>query len=167
MKKIIILFVLIILIPIPVLAETEEVSEETNEEIMQSTKEHFNISELLKDMETYTGDFFEDIDIGEIFNQAIQGKIDNKTIYTKILGLLGTEVTSTLKILISILVVIVIHGILKSMTDNLENNHISQIIYFVQYILIVTLIMANFTDIIELVRILLVISYKIFYYQSC
>ena len=45
MKKIIILFVLIILIPIPVLAETEEVSEETNEEIMQSTKEHFNISE--------------------------------------------------------------------------------------------------------------------------
>ena len=152
MKKIIILFVLIILIPIPVLAETEEVSEETNEEIMQSTKEHFNISELLKDMETYTGDFFEDMDIGEIFNQAIQGKIDNKTLYTKIGSLLGTEVTSTLKILISILVVIVIHGILKSMTDNLENNHISQIIYFVQYILIVTLIMANFTDIIELVR---------------
>lgn len=152
MKKIIILFVLIILIPIPVLAETEEVSEETNEEIMQSTKEHFNISEFLKDMETYTGDFFEDMDIGEIFNQAIQGKIDNKTLYTKILSLLGTEVTSTLKILISILVVIVIHGILKSITDNLENNHISQIIYFVQYILIVTLIMANFTDIIELVK---------------
>ena len=152
MKKIIIIFVLIILIPIPVLAETEEVSEETNEEIMQSTKEHFNISEFLKDMETYTGDFFEDMDIGEIFNQAIQGKIDNKTLYTKILSLLGTEVTSTLKILISILVVIVIHGILKSITDNLENNHISQIIYFVQYILIVTLIMANFTDIIELVK---------------
>lgn len=152
MKKIIILFVLVILIPIPVLAETEEVSEETNEEIMQSTKEHFNISEFLKDMETYTGDFFEDMDIGEIFNQAIQGNVDNKTLYTKIVSLLGTEVTSTLKILISILVVIVIHGILKSMTDNLENNHISQIIYFVQYILIVTLIMANFTDIIELVK---------------
>lgn len=152
MKKIIIIFILIILIPISVLAETEEVSEETNEEIMESTQENFNISQFLKDIENYTGDFFENMDIGEIFNQAIQGNVDNKTLYTKIVSLLGTEVTSTLKILISILVVIVIHGILKSMTDNLENNHISQIIYFVQYILIVTLIMANFTDIIELVK---------------
>ena len=152
MKKIIIILILIILIPIPVLAENEEVSEETNEEIMLSTQENFNISQFLKDIETYTGDFFEDIDISEILNQAIQGNIDNKTLYTKILNILGTEVTSTLKILISILVVIVIHGILKSMTDNLENNNISQIIYFVQYILIITLIMANFTDIIELVK---------------
>ena len=152
MKKIIIIFVLIILIPIPILAETEEVSEETNEEIMQSTQENFNISQFLKDIETYTGDFFEDMDMSEILNQAIQGNVDNKTLYTKILSILGTEVTSTLKILISILVVIVIHGILKAMTDNLENNNISQIIYFVQYILIVTLIMANFTDIIELVK---------------
>lgn len=152
MKKIIIIFILIILIPISVLAETEEVSEETNEEIMESTQENFNISQFLKDIENYTGDFFDNMDIGEIFNQAIQGNVDNKTLYTKIVSLLGTEVTSTLKILISILVVIVIHGILKSMTDNLENNHISQIIYFVQYILIVTLIMANFTDIIELVK---------------
>ena len=152
MRKLIVIFVLIILIPIPVLAETEQVSEETNEEIMQSTQENFNISQFLKDIETYTGDFFEDMDISEILNQAIQGNIDNKALYTKILSILGTEVTSTLKTLISILVVIVIHGILKSMSDNLENNHISQIIYFVQYILIVTLIMTNFTDIIELVK---------------
>ena len=150
MKKIIIILILIILIPIPAFAE--KVNEETNEEIMLSTQENFNISQFLKDIETYTGDFFDDMDISEILNQAIQGNIDNKTLYTKILNILGTEITSTLKILISILVVIVIHGILKSITDNLENNNISQIIYFVQYILIVTLIMSNFTDIIELVK---------------
>ena len=57
-----------------------------------------------------------------------------------------------MKILISILVIIVIHGILKSITDNLENSSISQIIYFVQYILIVTLIMSNFTEIIKIVK---------------
>ena len=152
MKKIIIILILIILIPIPVLAENEKINEETNKEIMLSTQENFNISQFLKDIETYTGDFFDDMDISEMLNQAIQGKIDNKTLYTKILSILGTEITSTLKILISILVVIVIHGILKSMTDNLENNNISQIIYFVQYILIVTIIMSNFTNIIELVK---------------
>ena len=35
---------------------------------------------------------------------------------------------------------------------HLENNSISQIIYFVQYILIVTLIMSNFTEIIQIVK---------------
>ena len=52
----------------------------------------------------------------------------------------------------SILVIIVIHGILKSITDSLENSNVSQIIYFVQYILIVTLIMSNFTEIIKLIK---------------
>ena len=70
----------------------------------------------------------------------------------KIIKIFGQEVSSSLKILISILVIIVIHGILKSITDSLDNSNVSQIIYFVQYILIVTLIMSNFTEIIKLVK---------------
>ena len=155
MKKIIAIFAMIIIIHNPVYAETYNESkktEETNEEIMQSTIEKFNISKFIKEAEQHTGDFFEDIDLEEILNQAVQGNIDNKTIYKKIIKLLGTEISSTIKILISILVIVVIHGILKSLTDNLENKNISQIIYFVQYILIVTIIMANFTEIIKLVK---------------
>lgn len=148
MKKIILIFILLLIVPNQVFAEdTEE-----NEKIMKSTKEEFNIKGFIDEAEKYTGDFFEDMDLTDMFNQAIQGKIDNQKLYKKIINLLGKEVTSSLKTLISILVIIVIHGILKSITDNLENNSISQIIYFVQYILIVTLIMSNFTEIIELVR---------------
>ena len=148
MKKIILIFILLLIVPNQVFAEdTEE-----NEKIMESTKEEFNIKGFIDEAEKYTGDFFEDMDLTDMFNQAIQGKIDNQKLYKKIINLLGKEVTSSLKTLISILVIIVIHGILKSITDNLENNSVSQIIYFVQYILIVTLIMSNFTEIIELVR---------------
>ena len=147
MKKIILIFILVLIIlmlPTQVFAE--------NEEIMTSTQEKFNINSFLKDAKEYTGDFFEDVSITDMFNEAVQGKINNQTIYKKILKLLGQEVTSSLKVLISILVIIVIHGILKSITDSLENNNVSQIIYFVQYILIVTLIMSNFTEIIKLVQ---------------
>ena len=147
MKKIILIFILVLIIlmlPTQVFAE--------NEEIMTSTQEKFNINSFLKDAKEYTGDFFDDINITDMFNEAVQGKINNQTIYKKVLKLLGQEVTSSLKVLISILVIIVIHGILKSITDSLENNNVSQIIYFVQYILIVTLIMSNFTEIIKLVQ---------------
>lgn len=149
MKKIIILIILIISIPHIVFAETEE---ETQEEIMDTTQDQFNISQFINEAEKYTGDLLEDMDLTDMLNEAIRGNIDNQTIYQKILKLLGSEVNSSLKILISVLVIIVIHGILKSVTDNLENNDISKIIYFVQYILIVTLVMANFTEIVKLVK---------------
>lgn len=146
MKKIILIFILVLmLLPCKVYAETKE-------KIMSSTQEKFNINGFIKEAEGYMGESFGEVDLTEMLSQAIQGKIDNKTLCQKLLKLLGKEVSSSLKILISILVIIVIHGILKSITDNLENTSISQIIYFVQYILIVTLIMSNFTEIIGIVK---------------
>ena len=145
MKKIILIFVLVLsLLQCKVYAETDE--------IMSSTQEKFNISDFIKEAEEYMGDSFGEVDLSEILNQTIQGKIDNKSIYQKIIKLFGKEINSNLKILISILVIIVIHGILKSIADNLKNTSISQIIYFVQYILILTLIMSNFTEIIKMVK---------------
>lgn len=145
MKKIILIFILILMIPVKVQAETEE-------EIMSSTEEKFNIGSFISQAEEYTGDFFDNTNLSDILNEAIQGKINNQTIYKKIIKILGKEVSSNIKILISILVIVVIHGILKSITDSLENSNVSQIIYFVQYILIVTLIMSNFTEIIKLIK---------------
>ena len=146
MKKIFLIFILVLLLlPQKVFAETEE-------EIMTSTQDKFNISGFIEQAEEYMGEAFGEINLTDMLNQAIQGKIDNESLYKNIIRLLGAEVSSSLKILISILVIIVIHGILKSITDNLENTSISQIIYFVQYILIVTLIMSNFTEIIKIVK---------------
>ena len=156
MKKLIIIILFIFMIPNMVFAESTEDSEtenvQTDEEIMDSIQEEFNISDFIEEAEKYTGDFLDDMSITDILNSAIKGEIDNQTFYQKVLKILGSEVNSSLKILISILVIIIIHGILKSITDNLENNNISQIIYFVQYILIVTLIMSNFTEIINLLK---------------
>lgn len=54
--------------------------------------------------------------------------------------------------MISILAIIVIHSILKSISESLENDNVSKLIYYVQYIAIVTVIMSNFSDIIHLVK---------------
>ena len=146
MRKLILkLIIIIILIPINVYAEDDE-------NLMQTTQEQFNISGFIKEANKYTNGFLGEIDLNDYLNQAISGNVDNKTLYQKIIKLFGKEITESIKTLVSILVIIVIHGILKSITDNLENNSISQIIYFVQYILIVTLIMSNFTGIIGLVK---------------
>lgn len=115
-------------------------------------KELFGITDFVKEAEKYSGDFFEDIDLTETLSQAITGKINNNKIYKTTLNILGKEVKSSITTLISILIIIVIHSILKSISDSLEDDSISKIIYYVQYILIVTIVMSNFGQIIELVR---------------
>lgn len=124
----------------------------SQEEILQTQSETLNIKEFVSKANQYTQDVFTDIDVGNLLNDAITGKIDNQTILKKILNLFGKEIKETIRIIGSIIVIIVIHSILKSISDSLENKSISQITYYVQYILIVTLIMSNFADIINLAK---------------
>lgn len=48
--------------------------------------------------------------------------------------------------------IIVIHSILKSISESLENDNISRLIFYVQYILIVTIVMSNFSKIITMIK---------------
>lgn len=150
MKKIVIT-VLIILI---FLTHNTYATEESlsQEDIMQSQQEDLDINSFIDEADKYTDDIYEDIDMGELFSSAITGSIDNESILKSIIKAIGGEVLDSITVLGSILVIIVIHSILKSLSDGLENKGIAQITYYVQYILIVTLIMTNFVQILDIVR---------------
>lgn len=126
--------------------------ESTESEIFQEQQSEFKIKDFLKETKKYTSNFLENIDISEIFKDATKGKIDNKKIFGKILNLFGKEVKGTLKTLISILIIVLIHSLLKSITDGLEHKEVSKIIYYVEYILIVTTIMSSFSEILDSVK---------------
>lgn len=124
----------------------------SGEETLKEQQEEFKIQDFIKNAEQYTGEAFEDININELLNNAIKGEVDNSTLFKKILNLLGAEVTTNVKAIVSILAIIIIHSILKSISESLENDGIAKLIYYVQYILIVTIIMSNLTDIVKLVQ---------------
>lgn len=142
-KKTIIIFILILIIPNIVQA---------TDEIIESQLEALNLSSFIKEGEKYTKDSFEGLDVGQVLNSAIKGKIDAKTIYSSVLKILGDEITSSITIIGGILAIIVIHAILKNIGENIGNNSISQIAYYVEYILIVTLIMKSFLTVIDMVK---------------
>ena len=50
------------------------------------------------------------------------------------------------------MVIIIISSVLRSITDGLENKSVSQITYYITYILIVAIVMKNFSDIINMVK---------------
>lgn len=123
-----------------------------NSEVLNKQKTSLNISGFVEEAQKYTSENFEELNIDEMLNSAIKGEIDNSSFFSGIGKLLGTEVKQAITVLGSILVIIVIHSILKSISENLENKAVSQITYYVQYVLIVTLILSNFSNIIEVTK---------------
>lgn len=122
------------------------------DEIISSQMDALNISSFIKEGEKYTKEVFPDISLNDFLTSAIKGEIDNKGLLKQIIMLFGDEIVYVIYLLGSIIVVIIIHSILKAFTENLENESVSQITYYIQYILIVTLIMANFSTIISVIK---------------
>lgn len=151
MKKIcnviIICILFIFLIPNNCLA-----TEISQEDILKSQKDELNISSFIKEAQKYTKENFEQINVNDLFTSAIKGKVDNSTIIKSVINLIGKEILNSCKVLSSVIVIIVIHSILKSISDGLENKSVVQITYYVQYILVVTLIMTNFSEILTMVK---------------
>ena len=110
----------------------------------------FNISNFIDEANKYSNDILKDIDIQELLNNAIKGEVDTNQLLKNIFPLLGTEIKEALKVMGSILIIVLIHSVLKSISDNLNNKSVAQITYYVQYILIATVIMTNFSSIITL-----------------
>lgn len=143
-KKIIILLILIFMF----LSNTSYATEE----IIASQMESLNISSFIKEGQAYTKKSFPDINIEDLLTSAIKGKIDNKNILNSCFEIFKDEFKSAISLITSILVVIIIHSILKAFSENLENNGVSQIAYYVEYILIITIIMSNFSKIISIIN---------------
>lgn len=145
MKRIINIFIIILICLSPV-------SKADNEETLKEQQEEFGITDFIQDAQEYGGEFFEETDIDAILKNALKGEVDNSSLGKRILSLLGKEVLSGIRAVLTILVIVMIHSILKSVSESLENENIAKLIYYVQYILIITVVMTNFSEIITMVR---------------
>lgn len=121
-----------------------------NDEIIEEQKQIIGISDFIKEANKYSNENLGDMN--DVLNRAIKGEVDNSNIIKKIIDNITRETKETIKILGSVLAVIVVYSILKSITESLQNESVSKIAYYVQYILIVTLVMSNFSEIIDLVK---------------
>ena len=151
MKKIAILF-LIIFFMFPNKAKSLQENIIDTDAVINSGEQTLKISSILEEAESYKTEALDNINISQILKDAIKGKVETKTIGQNILNILAKNSLSAIKTIASIIVIIVIHSILKSITDGLANSTTTQITYYVTYILIVTIVMQNFADIITMIK---------------
>lgn len=121
-------------------------------DLLQEQVDDLDIYGVIEESNKYTEEVYEDIDMKDILNSAISGNIDNNLILKAITHILGDELKNSINLIGSILIIIVIHSIIKSITEGLDNDGIGKITYYVQYILIITITMTNFIQIISSVK---------------
>ena len=138
MKKTIIILIIIILIP--------NISLGT-EQIINEQMESLNLGTFIQEGELYTKDVFPDVDMEKLISKSLTGQLNNNIFYKPILRLFGKELAYSITGIGSILAIIIIHSILKNISENLGNDNTAQIAYFIEYILIITIIIANFANI--------------------
>jgi len=143
MKKILLLILIFIQIPI-ISCGTEQ--------IIKDQMESLNLGTFISESRVYIKETFPDVDVQELITKSLKGEIDNSSIYKTAISLLGKEVVSGITALGSILIIIIIHSILKSMSENLGNEGVAKIAYFIEYILIITIIVNNFYEILLVVK---------------
>lgn len=115
---------------------------------IEDKKSKFGIDDFLTKSNKYT-----DINIADTFNDIIKGKFDNNKILNILKGLTASEFRNTLKTLSGLIIIILINSLIKAVSENLGNESVSQVANFAQYILIITILMKDFSNVIQEIKI--------------
>lgn len=119
------------------------------EGILNNQIESLGIADFLKASKEYTEEFFPDLNIETLFSNTIQGDISGIFSKLNIGNILLNEINLVITLFISVLIVIIVHSIFKAIVENLGNSEFGQVIYFIQYLIIATITINYFLDILE------------------
>ena len=111
--------------------KTNQNTNDTNE-IINNQKQNLNIDSFIKESQKYTKESMPELDLNNLLSSAIKGGLDNVKLSRVLLRLLGKEIMNAAVMLSSIIAIIVIHSILKAISDGLGNSSVSPVAYYVQ-----------------------------------
>ena len=94
MKKILFVIILLIFVMIP---NFTYCTEKDTDLILQEQQEKFGINDFIKEAEHYSKDIFDDINIKDMLDSALKGKVNNSNFIKKLFSLLIGEITYNIK----------------------------------------------------------------------
>lgn len=121
-------------------------------EIIESQSNLLGINDFIKQAGEYTKNSFPDLNISQIFNDSISGNVGNIFNSFGISSFFSNELSFAIDIMIDVIIIIIINSIFKAIIENLGNSNSAQITYFIQYLVIVTLVINTFVSILDLTK---------------
>ena len=122
------------------------------DEIINSQTNLLRIDDFLNSAQIYAEQVFPDLNVSNLFKECLSGNIKNIINFNILENLLLNEINIVLKLMVSVLIILIIHSIFKAIIENLGNSTASQIVFFLQYLVIVTVVINSFVSILDLTK---------------
>ena len=121
-------------------------------DIISSEMNKFGINNFLNLSQKYSNSIFPNLNINNVFDSALNGDIYNAFKNNVLSNIFLREIKDSINLMASIVLIVIIHTIFKTIVDGLKNSESGKIVYFIQYLLIVTLIINSFISILDLTK---------------
>ena len=122
------------------------------EEVFEEVSKGFKISNFTREAREYTKENFPEFDLDDFVKNSIKGQANVGFVKKSIIKFFGDELVSGIKLMTSVLSLIIIGSICKSIMENLSSEESSKIVYYVQYIVIATVVISSFLEILSLTQ---------------
>ena len=99
------------------------------EEILESQMNSLKIKQFLDSAQKFTNEAFPDLNVSEMFKSSLTGNLNNVSILNYFAKIFSEELMIAINLISSVLIIIVIHSIFKTIIESLENSSASQIVY--------------------------------------
>ena len=120
-----------------------------NQQTINNQINQLQIDNIISETEKLSN---KNIDLKEVFNRSIKGKNSVNLIINMIGITLGEQIREILDSMILIIVIIVIYSILKNISQSLGNSQVGRIGHFIQIIILLTVILKVYTNVIQIVK---------------
>lgn len=121
-------------------------------EIIASEMNKFGINNFFDSSQKYTETLFPEMSLDKLFTSTLNGNVFSLLRNNSLIKIFYKEFRTTIGLMSSVLIIIIVHTIFKTIVDGLKNSENSKIAYFLQYLLIVTLVVESFVLILDLTR---------------
>lgn len=123
------------------------------DDILNKQIDTLGINNFLNLSKKYTEEFFPDLDITNLFNSSLKGDISGILGIKNIGQVILNELHLAISLLISIIIIIIIHSIFKAIIENLGNSSFSQVVYLVQYLIISSVTVNYFLEVLDVTKV--------------
>lgn len=113
-----------------------------------------DLSEFTDIISNFDNEIIDSEEYGQIITSLKSGnfEFDYKKIFNKIGLIFSKEIKNNVGIIIQIVIIAILSGILNSIKSNFASSGVGQIAFYVSYIVIITLVISNFSLIIDIAK---------------
>lgn len=112
----------------------------------------FDLEKFNEEIKKYGSEIFPELENSNLINEIISGKVNisGKAVFSRIIGIFTNELKDNISIIFKVLGIAILCSVLKNIQNSFGEGGVSEVAFYVCYILVIVLVITSFSNIVDL-----------------